>query len=104
MTDDDGPRPAHPAAEQLFVPKPEVAGRLQDALGLLEAIDQGELFAGLPDGPGDRRRHQAGLALLSTLARDLSRLLAEVRAHDELCSFSQLEAEAKVVRSRIAKL
>jgi hypothetical protein len=75
--------PAGTAGEG-FVPKPDVAARLRDALGVLEAIEAGELVAGSPPHPGDRRRHDAGLAALSMLERDLGRLLSEVRAYEEL--------------------
>lgn len=92
------------AADQAFVPKPDVASRLRDAIGLLEAIDHGELLAGLPMEPGDRRRHDAALAVLATLNRDLERLLAEVRAHDELTAFSALEADSMGLRRTIAKI
>lgn len=71
-------------AEPGFVPRPEVAARLRDALSLLEAIEHGELFAGTPNEAGDRRRHAAGLGALAVLQRDLERLLAEVRAYEEL--------------------
>jgi hypothetical protein len=73
---------ADPGAD--FVPRPDIAGRLRDALGVLDAIEQGELFAAAPATNGDRRRHDAGVAALAVLGRDLERLLAEVRAYDDL--------------------
>lgn len=86
---------------QQFVPKPDVASRLRDALGLLAAIEQGELLAGVPTEPGDRRRHDAGTAILSVLTRDLEHLLAEVMAHDELTAFSAIESAAMGLRPTI---
>jgi len=88
--------------DRAFVPKPDVAGRLRDALGLLEAIDQGELLAGAPSDAAERARHEAGLAVLSVLGRELERLLAEVCAHDELTGFSAIEAAAMGFRSPTA--
>jgi len=83
---------------QTFVPKPDVAARLRDALGLLEAIEQGELLAFAPQEPSDRRRHEAGLAILATLNRELERLLAEVRVFEDVATHSEIEAEARVIR------
>ena len=85
-------------AGKQFVPKPDVASRLRDALGLLDAIEQGELLAGVPSVPGDRRRHAAGAAILSVLTRDLESLLSEVLAYDELTAFTALESAAMGLR------
>lgn len=71
-------------ADADFVPKPEVIARLRDAVGLLDAIEHGELFAGTPTDCGDRRRHAVGLSTLSVLRRELGQLLTEVRAYEEL--------------------
>lgn len=71
-------------ADADFVPKPDVVARLRDAVCLLEAIEQGELFAGTPADAGDRRRHEVGLSTLAVLGRELGQLLTEVRAYEEL--------------------
>ncbi len=44
---------------------------LREAVAILDAISFGELFAALPTGPGDRVRHQTGIALLDMLRERL---------------------------------
>lgn len=82
-------------AEPGFVPRPDVVARLRDALSILDAIEHGELFAGAPSDVGDRRRHAAGLGALSVLQRELERLLAEVRAYEELVPPLPVEAPGR---------
>jgi len=48
---------------------------LREALAILDAISFGELFAALPTGPGDRVRHQTGIALLDMLRERLKATL-----------------------------
>jgi hypothetical protein len=48
---------------------------LREAVAILDAISFGELFAALPTGPGDRVRHQTGIALLDILRERLKATL-----------------------------
>lgn len=45
----------------------EEKGWLQQALAVLEAINQGELLSALPEEADDRERHQTGVTLLGVL-------------------------------------
>jgi hypothetical protein len=87
------------ASPRSFLPRPDVAGRLREALALLQAIEAGELLAAAPVEAADRGRHEMGLAVLSVLGRELERLLSEVRAHDEMSAFNSLEGVALGYRS-----
>jgi hypothetical protein len=49
----------------------EEGAALREAVAILDAISFGELFAALPTGPGDRVRHQTGIALLDMLRERL---------------------------------
>ena len=103
MSDSRGPGSKAEAAahrsQAVFVTRPDVAGRLQEALGVLEAISQGELLAGSPADPNDRARHEAGLATLAVLGRELERLLVEVRAYEEISGYSAIERAAMGFKS-----
>jgi hypothetical protein len=94
MADDKTPRGAEARRlpDRAFVPKPDVIGRLRDALGLLEALEHGELLVNCPADRSERARHEAGLAVLSVLHRDLECLLAEVCAHEDTSGRSAIEA------------
>jgi len=48
---------------------------LREAVAILDAISFGELFAALPTSPGDRVRHQTGIALLDMLRERLKTTL-----------------------------
>lgn len=101
MSDDITPRGAEARRlpDRAFVPKPDVIGRLRDALGLLDAVEHGELLVNCPADRSERARHEAGLAVLSVLHRDLERLLAEVCAHEDLTGYSAIEAAVMGLRS-----
>lgn len=58
----------------------EAAGRLREALSILDAIDTGELLCELPDGAESARRHQAAVSLLAVLHRDLTGLACELES------------------------
>jgi hypothetical protein len=56
----------------------ETAGRLREAIAILEAIDAGELLCELPGGAEPARRHQSAVSLLAVLHRDLTALASEL--------------------------
>lgn len=58
----------------------ETAGRLREAIAILDAIDMGELLCELPDGADAGRRHQSAVSLLAILHRDLSALACELES------------------------
>jgi hypothetical protein len=53
-------------------------GRLREIDAILTAIDQGELLAELPAGPGSRARHQAAVSLLAVMQRELRSLILDL--------------------------
>ncbi len=49
---------------------------INDALAILDSIDEGELLSALPEHAEDRRRHQAAITLLTILEERLRRMVA----------------------------
>lgn len=52
---------------------------LQQALALLDAINQGELLSVLPEDEDDRERHQTGVTLLGVLETQIKARLQGLR-------------------------
>ena len=58
----------------------DAVGRLHEAIAVLEAIEQGDMLAELPQDPYARDGHQRAVSLLAVLRRELIGLLRDLQA------------------------
>jgi hypothetical protein len=58
--------------------------RLQEAIALLDAIDEGELLAQLPPDNEAALRHQCAVSLLAVLRRELNVLAIELQSASQV--------------------
>jgi hypothetical protein len=66
---------AEPLAADLIE---DAAGRLHEAISLLDAIEEGSLLAELPRDAEAARRHQCAVSLLAILRRELDGVVEDL--------------------------
>jgi hypothetical protein len=60
------------------------AGRLNEAVSILDAVERGELLAVLPRGADAAARHQCAVSLLAVLRRELRALACELESASQV--------------------
>ena len=58
----------------------DAAGRLLEAIAILDAIERAELLVALPKGADAARRHQCAVSLLAVLRRELTALACDLQS------------------------
>jgi hypothetical protein len=72
------PDPTGPSAHSEVLEA--AAGRLREALSILDAVDRGALLAELPRAAEAAARHQCAVSLLAVLRRELAALAGELES------------------------
>jgi hypothetical protein len=60
------------------------AGRLAEAVSILDAVERSELLSVLPRGADAAARHQCAVSLLAVLRRELQALACELESASEV--------------------
>ncbi len=60
------------------------AGRLAEAVSILDAVDRSELLSVLPRGADAAARHQCAVSLLAVLRRELQTLAGELESASQV--------------------
>ena len=60
------------------------AGRLAEAVSILDAVDRSELLSVLPRGTDEAARHQCAVSLLAVLRRELQALACELESASQV--------------------
>lgn len=60
------------------------AGRLNEAVSILDAVERGELLAELPRGAEAAARHQCAVSMLAVLRRELQALACELESASQV--------------------
>ncbi|HWF76469.1 MAG TPA: hypothetical protein VN694_04760 [Caulobacteraceae bacterium] len=60
------------------------AGRLAEAVSILDAVDRSELLSVLPKGADAAARHQCAVSLLAVLRRELQTLACELQSASQV--------------------
>lgn len=60
------------------------AGRLAEAVSILDALDLSELLSALPKGADEAARHQCAVSLLAVLRRELQALVCELQSASQV--------------------